>query len=137
MNKTIKEGENIDKVVEHIAEKKEEQQTLDKWEKINEFISKSAVRYENITIEDVGKKAVIVDGDVVNTKYGERIVLRLDFGENEGIKSAFVSKTLIKQWLKNKNWDHPRKLLGQEVMIVKVMKETKEGIKEKAMPHLL
>mgnify|MGYP000574838448 CR=1 FL=1 len=137
MNKTIKEGENIDKLVEHIAEKKEEQQTLDKWEKINEFINTTTTRYKSITNEDAGKTAIIVDGDVVKTKYGERIVLRLDFGENEGIKSAFVSKTLIKQWLKNKNWDHPRKLLGQKVAIVKVMKETKEGIKEKAMPHLL
>jgi len=124
------ETQNIKK---EVFGKDSNKETTDKWQEIDEAINKGF--YEIIDYNDIDREGSIIDLDLVQTRYGEKIVVLIDF-KNE-IKNAFVTRGVVRQWVKNNGLNSTKELLGKRVKIVKVIVQTKKGYNEKAVPHLV
>ena len=93
---------------------------MDKYEELDKLIESIKSRtYPLIEISDVGKDAIIVDIERVQTSYNKtKIKLLLDIDKT--IKVAFVNLLTFVDWLKKSNSTHAKELLGKKVRIVLV-----------------
>lgn len=104
-------------------------ETLDKFNRIDNWIKSERENYNPLNLDDVGREGVVVDMDLVDTKYGSKLVIVIDFGDET--KICFLSRTYAKSFLKGRD---VKGSIGQKVKIVNFMVQTPTGVKEKAFP---
>jgi len=113
----------------------EQNMPLDKWQELNKWVSSNIGAYPLIDENDFGKVGIVVDMDKVETKYGLRARVLIDFGNNE-VKAAFVGKSLLRDWLPKLNNDL-RNIIEKKVKINKMTILGPQGKREKYLPELI
>ena len=89
------------------------QNTLDQYEDIqNELFKNDIYDLDSVSKDDVNKIAMIEDIKKVDTKYGTRYILLVNF-ENNAKKMVWLSKSFLKQLVQEVG--HVKNLLGARV----------------------
>ena len=93
-----------------------EKKYRDQYEEIDDWISGQRIKTDLVTLDDVGKKGIIVEILPVETKYGKRALIKVDL-EGKGVKGVFVGKNLLRDYISKVEGKSSRDLLEKKVVV--------------------